>query len=369
MDTTSATAFLNIDLAAQGNAAPEWVQLLPRGPILNARDGRSWTYDPQTVVAAFAANNGPLPIDYEHGQDILSTRGQSAPAAGWVVEMDNRVDGLWGKVEWTVKAAQMIADREYRFLSPSIRHDKFSEITRLAGAGLVNRPALEMTALSREQETSQQEKAMSLKAIAKALGLKDDADETAILAELTKRDGQYTAIASALDLEGETGLDAIAEQAKTVSNNLSTATASLKEAGNTNEVQALRTQLGETTAKLDDATTSLAALQEKSLNIEIEAALDEQVAAGKVTPASREQFRAMCAEEGGLERFTALAATLPVICAPSTLDTKDPTTTDPTAGDAVALAARANTYKTEQSQLGRDISTAQAIAELKDKSK
>nr|WP_275039548.1 phage protease [Bartonella vinsonii] len=48
-------------------------------------------------------------------------------------------------------ATKKIISREYRYLSPEFRHSKKGEILNLAGAGLVNRPALVMTALSREQ--------------------------------------------------------------------------------------------------------------------------------------------------------------------------------------------------------------------------
>lgn len=56
-----------VALNAEGDAAPEWVQLLPAGPSIMARDGRRWRMsNPQGVVAAFASNNADLPIDYEH---------------------------------------------------------------------------------------------------------------------------------------------------------------------------------------------------------------------------------------------------------------------------------------------------------------
>lgn len=122
--------------------APNWTNLLPPGPDLAARDGRRWSYDPATVIAAFTANKGPLTVDYEHAQDILAPKGEAAPAAGWIVEMAERDGALWGKVEWTDRAAQQIVSLEYRFASASIRHDASGRILRLAGAALVNRPAL-----------------------------------------------------------------------------------------------------------------------------------------------------------------------------------------------------------------------------------
>lgn len=125
-----------------GGAIIQWAQLLPVGPRIDARDGRSWTYDPATVIAAFRANSGPLAVDYEHAQDILAPKGTPAPAAGWLVTKEERDGSLWGNIEWTERAAQLIAARAYRYLSPSIRHDAERRITDLNGAALVNRPAL-----------------------------------------------------------------------------------------------------------------------------------------------------------------------------------------------------------------------------------
>ncbi|PRA86943.1 hypothetical protein CQ054_07025 [Ochrobactrum sp. MYb29] len=120
----------------------QWAQLLPAGPRIDARDGRWWTFDPATVIAAFRANSGPLAVDYEHAQDLVAPKGSPAPAAGWIVAMEEREGSLWGNIEWTERAAQLISGKAYRYLSPSIRHDSARNIKALNGAGLVNRPAL-----------------------------------------------------------------------------------------------------------------------------------------------------------------------------------------------------------------------------------
>lgn len=153
MDKTEGS---EIALAPKSNgnwaSVPEWVQLLPTGPQVIARDGRKWSFNPAQIIAAFKANNGPLVVDYEHAQDLVAPSGSPAPAAGWIVELEDRLGAIWGKVEWTDRAATQIVEKAYRFLSPSMRHTKDGIITRLAGAGLVNRPALEMTALSRQSD-------------------------------------------------------------------------------------------------------------------------------------------------------------------------------------------------------------------------
>jgi phage I-like protein len=64
-------------------------------------------------------------------------------AAGWIKELRHDETGLWGRVEWTARAAAMIAAREYRTLSPAFLHDDAGVITQAKSAGLVHNPALQ----------------------------------------------------------------------------------------------------------------------------------------------------------------------------------------------------------------------------------
>jgi len=355
MKRAIATSIFHSDLTPAEQTPPEWIELFPAGTgsdhRIDARDGRHWFANPAGVIVAFAANNGPLPIDYEHGQDVLADKGQAAPAAGWIIKVEDRSGAVWGQVEWTAAATRMIVEREYRFISPAFNHTKDLKITRLLGAALVNRPAMQMTALSREQQ--QQE--TDMKAIAKALGLPETADEAAILAALAARDTERTAICSALKIEGDKPAhDAVLAAITKLHEDHATALASAKKTDDT-EVSALR-------KSLDDTTKSLAALQKKDADREIDTALDKATAAGKITPASRNDYRSMCSAEGGLERFNKLVETLPVIVEPSNLDGKQASTAveEPDI-DPVALAAAARKYQEEQAAVGRSISVSEAV--------
>lgn len=145
------------------DSIPNWVNLLPPGPDLVARDGRNWTYDPAQVIAAFLASGGPLPIDYEHAQDILAPKGEAAPAVGWIVEMTERGNALWGKVEWTKRGAASVSSREYRFVSAAMKTDAQNRVLALAGAALVNRPALHVAPIFlKEAGTYDQQRAAEL---------------------------------------------------------------------------------------------------------------------------------------------------------------------------------------------------------------
>ncbi len=357
MTTATATPFFT-ELAAVAGKPPEWIELFPKGPAIAARDGRRWTLEPARVVAAFAANQGPLAIDYEHGQALKAPAGDEAPAAGWITDVEERDGAVWGRVEWTAAAARKVVEREYRFISPDFDHTRQGVITHLNGAGLVNRPALVMTALSRQQPNDK-DTDMSLKAIAAALGLADDADEKAVLAAISAGKEQSTALCALLKIDAGSDASAINAAVTALQSETETALASLKAAPNASELATVK-------ATLKDTQTALAAIQKKDADREIETALDKASAEGKITPASRESYRAMCAAEGGLARFTALAATLPVICAPSPLGQTAIKTGDPADDfNPTALASKARKYQDDQAALGIVVSISQAVEHVK----
>ncbi|WP_323772055.1 phage protease [Antarctobacter sp.] len=187
----AATFTVQCDTALTG--APDWVQLVPAGPV-ETRDGRRFLNDaPAQVLASFLAGKIDLPVDYEHQNDRPEAKlSGPVPAAGWIKELAARADGIWARVEWTARAREMIAAREYRFLSPSMLVDKKTKrVVALKGAGLVHRPALHMTALA-AQETDMLDTpdAPSFMArLEQLLKLDDTATEDDILAALADRLG------------------------------------------------------------------------------------------------------------------------------------------------------------------------------------
>ncbi len=72
-----------------------------------------------------------------------------APAAGWIKDLILKQDGVYASVEWTEKAAQYLAAKEYRYLSPvvSVRESDRKALL-LHSAALTNTPAIDgMTAI------------------------------------------------------------------------------------------------------------------------------------------------------------------------------------------------------------------------------
>ncbi|MFS4551372.1 phage protease [Comamonas resistens] len=129
------------------------LRIMPSG-YFRTRDGRpsgqisDWHLDAQIaakLIAATAPSGGAYVIDYEHQTLKKSDNGQIAPAAGWFKGLEWREGkGLFmTQIEWTDRARQMIASREYRYLSPTFHFDPITgDVTALHSVALTNDPAL-----------------------------------------------------------------------------------------------------------------------------------------------------------------------------------------------------------------------------------
>ncbi len=70
-------------------------------------------------------------MDCEHQNEKPEAKLKGpVPAAGWIKERRSDETGIWGRVEWTAAAHEMIARKEYRTLSPVILHNKAGQIMR-----------------------------------------------------------------------------------------------------------------------------------------------------------------------------------------------------------------------------------------------
>jgi phage I-like protein len=97
-------------------------------------------------------DTGEVPIDYEHAIELAAGSGDAVPAAGWIKGIDDGPDPegiLWGTVQWTPRAAGMIAAGEYKYVSPvidpTVRDNKTGEAQgwTLSSAALTNTPVLQ----------------------------------------------------------------------------------------------------------------------------------------------------------------------------------------------------------------------------------
>ncbi|WP_431281652.1 phage protease [Humitalea sp. 24SJ18S-53] len=163
--------------SAADAGAPMWLHLVPAGTT-RGRDGRGpfVLTDPAAVIEASMAE-GPIVLDENHATDHGLANGMAAPARGWIVELQARDDGIWGRVEWTASGQALIAERAYRGISPVISHTKDGGVVlRILRAALTNAPNLPLATLHSQEPT------MDLNALREALGLPATADDAAILA-------------------------------------------------------------------------------------------------------------------------------------------------------------------------------------------
>lgn len=280
---------LNFEVVTlDGGGAPEWIELLPAGQIITGRDGRTWINDrPDIILASFAAEGKDLPIDWEHSTQLRAPNGEQSPAAGWIKAIELRDGSMWGRVEWTDKGAASIASREYRYISPVFNFEiESNRIFRIASCGLTNQPNLYLNALNQQKEST-----MDLAQLLVSLGLPATATFIEALNHIAKMKDQH---ATALNQAQNPPLDKFVPRAD------------------------YATALNRATAAEDKLKGIETANLETAINTEIDAAL----AAGKITPATKDYHVGQCRQEGGLERFKAFAQVAPVVAADSALEGK-----------------------------------------------
>lgn len=180
------TALYQVMPIGDGEGVPEWVHLLPAGEIRTV-DGRG-PYKVKSLQAVIDASLRPgdkLPLDENHATDKAAPLGLASPARGWIVELEARADGIWGRVEWTGEGQKLMADKAYRGISPAILHGGDKVVVAIPRASLTNTPNLTgLVAL--HSETS----GMDWKAkLIEMLGLDSSADDAAINAALMAKMG------------------------------------------------------------------------------------------------------------------------------------------------------------------------------------
>jgi phage I-like protein len=191
MRANLAIATMAVDLGAAGDAAPASFRLMPIG-LFRSDDGSGrpkglagWRLDEPTARRIAAGKRGSLRvIDYEHQTLLAADNGQPAPAAGWIGGLEVRPDGLYANaVEWTARAAALIASREYRYISPVFSYDrKTGEVRSVHSAALTNTPALDgLTDLAAQSQLASFLEEKQMNELMKALGLAEDASEAQAL--------------------------------------------------------------------------------------------------------------------------------------------------------------------------------------------
>lgn len=133
-----------IKLSDGTQKVPDWIQIMKVGDFKHPEYG-NFKITP-AMLSEMEANfknhvrRVDLAVDYFHENEKV--------AAGWFSDVQVRDNALWGRVDWTPRAQQMLADRELRYFSPEWTEvyedpetgEKFKNV--LFGGGLTNRPFL-----------------------------------------------------------------------------------------------------------------------------------------------------------------------------------------------------------------------------------
>jgi len=268
---------------------PKRIQLLPPGPSIKGRDGRLYVLKNAEDVAKHS--NEYLPnhsIDENHAVDLLAPVGGSSPAFGWFTNVQAEKDGsIWADVEWTEKGKTAVSGLEYRYISPVLFLDEEGVINLIARASLSNSPNLDIKSLNNQEPARPAKEKNNMKSILAFLGLPETATEAEALAAVSAM---------------KTSLNAA--QAKPSAVDLA--------------VYAPRTDLAVMQARAETAEKELAALNSAKLKAEGEAAVDQAVKDGKIAPASKAEYVALCSTQAGLDHFKKIMASSPAIIGDTT---------------------------------------------------
>lgn len=276
----------NVHLVAAASDSGEplrTVQLLPIGDI-RARDGRRWHVVDQAHAEAIvdaslaSAGQAELAFDYDHQVPFAAKPGVggTAKASGWIKRLYATAQGVFADVEWTPAAEAALRAKEYRYVSPYFAHQADGRITRILNAALTNTPAItDLPAVaSADLSTDQEQSVKFTQQLAQALGLAEAASEADILAAVQARASAASAaldpVAKALGLQAGAKPDEV----------LSAATAAASAKPNPAEFVPM--------SAFQELQTKVAELTSTAAASAAQTAVDEAVAAGKLTPSLKD---------------------------------------------------------------------------------
>ncbi|ENW79768.1 hypothetical protein F909_02871 [Acinetobacter sp. ANC 3929] len=136
------------------DATSQYLVLIPEG-IFRGVDGRPtdaphWILTPERgrqIAAALSQRSIDLVVDYEHATLKAQESGDPAPASGWLKPAGfHYVEGVGlcsNQFEWTDKAKEFIAAKEYKYTSPVFFYMETGEILGLHSFALTNTPNLD----------------------------------------------------------------------------------------------------------------------------------------------------------------------------------------------------------------------------------
>lgn len=289
------TLLLALNFEADNHSPlPEWLMIIPAGEFVG-RDQRSWTNNqPDSVIAYNRSLDRQIVVDFEHSTALKAPKGDKAPASGWIPvnELENRDGAIWARFNWNDEGRSALLKKEYKYISPAFTHDASGNVTGIHHVALTNRHNLYDLPALNSQINQPEEKHMAVIAI--ALGLAADASEDAQVAEIQKLQQSNLALNSQKDVFDPLKLVPIE------THNLAL-------------------------ARADSAEEKLALNAQAEIKQAAEALVDGAVENGQIAPANRDQYLALCNQEGGMAQVKSLLESAPkVMAATPDLDNKTP---------------------------------------------
>lgn len=179
--------FLVLSNTINIDGVPETIKILPLGNV-KSRKGPFMVDEIgfNEMLEYFKDRQLDVVVDYEH----QTLEGTEAPAAGWIKNIELTDEGVMAQVEWTDKAKEYLANKEYRYLSPVVFKRKSDDrAIVLHSVALTNTPAIdgmEPIINSLDFNLEGGEEMEFLKQIAKLLGLAEDSTEEQIIEAIKK---------------------------------------------------------------------------------------------------------------------------------------------------------------------------------------
>lgn len=300
---------------------PAEIKLLPLGMVHSLKgdflvDDESF----ELIRKKFRERKLDIVIDYEH-QTLNDVQ---APAGGWIKELYKGEDAIVAKVEWTLRAAEYLKNKEYRYLSPVVMVRKRDQrATTIHSAALTNTPAIDgmfaiVNSLDIDDLETEGGKEMDLKELAMMLGLPETATEEEIKGALADA-AKATEKMKELEQKepGERGKAAGEEM---VANSTILSMLGLRENAKTEDVAASIMALKADGA---DVQEEIRVLKEKMQEKEADAAVETALKAGKITAAQNEWAKEYAMKD--LKGFQSFAEKAPVVVPQGKLALKDAT--------------------------------------------
>ena len=256
------------------------------------------------VINDFMQRRKDTVIDYEH----QTLKGIEAPAAGWIKSakiVNKGQDGTWVEVEWTEKAKQYIANKEYRYVSPVFLVRKADRrVVKLLHVALTNDPNIDgMVPLINKAEfreehyeiqTHKEDEAM-LEKLKELLGLPAEATEEQVLEAIAKLKEAAAEKPDEQPAANKAVLDALG----------------LKEGATESEVTGTIMAMKQSHEQTDGLSQKVVSLETKLAQRDADEAVELAINDGKITPAQKDWATNYAKRD--LEGFRIFVSKAPVV--------------------------------------------------------